>query len=104
MTKHPVRSRMVDVISVITALALAASIGMRLRSYAVPLDLLIPCVFAVASSVLWLLTKVAKAAASRVHRCTAKGCTFEVRVHDGSAADGRRWQEIAAAHPNHYRF
>ncbi|MFJ9088722.1 hypothetical protein ACIRL3_40570 [Streptomyces sp. NPDC102384] len=100
--KNSARSRMVDVVSVVTALALATSTGMRLHSYAVPLGLLITCVLAVASSALWLLSKVAEAAESTVHRCTAEGCTFQVRVRHGSAADSRRWQEIAAAHPTHH--
>lgn len=100
--KNAALSRMVDVISVVTALALAASVGLRLHSYAVPLHLLIPCVLAVASSALWLLSKAAEAFESTVHRCTASGCTFQVRVRNGSAAESRRWQEIAAAHPTHH--
>ncbi|MGH4030854.1 hypothetical protein ACQB60_18160 [Actinomycetota bacterium Odt1-20B] len=101
MAQNPIRRRVAGLLIIATAGAVAVSIGMRLRSYGVPIGLITPCVLAVLSSALWLLMDVSKALASTVHRCTVKGCTFEVRVQNADAAESRRWQEIAAAHPNH---
>ncbi|NEB75299.1 hypothetical protein G3I40_08650 [Streptomyces sp. SID14478] len=101
MDRNPTWRRITGVLIIGFALAVALSIGVQLHSYAVPLGLLAPCVLGVFSCALWLLLRVAEAAESTVHRCTAPGCTFQVRMRHASAAESRRWQEIAAAHPTH---
>ncbi|MBA6433859.1 hypothetical protein [Streptomyces sp. GMR22] len=85
----------------IIAAGMAAYIGYQLDSYGVPL------VMTVASSLAMFLafrdaihqfTGVARAV---THRCPDRGCDFMVRLTGASAAESRRWQEIAAAHPRH---
>lgn len=82
------------------SLGLAASIGVRLASYGVPLALITGCVLCVAASVLNLLEHIADAW-STTHRCPVAGCAFEVTVRGVDAAENRRWQEIATTHPAH---
>ncbi|WP_428953316.1 hypothetical protein [Streptomyces sp. cg35] len=101
MARNPSRHRLTDVLIIGFSLAVGASIGVQLYWQHVTWGLIVPCVLAAASSSLWLLSKVAEAFESTVHRCTAPGCTFRVRVQNVDAAENRRWQEVAAAHPTH---
>ncbi|MFI5805663.1 hypothetical protein [Streptomyces sp. NPDC051561] len=71
-----------------------------LAAYQVPLPMTLVCAFGVA--VLFASVVVAVSEASRpVFRCRAEGCTYRVRVSHADAAEVRRWQESAAAHPDH---
>ncbi|MEV6994362.1 hypothetical protein AB0N87_35105 [Streptomyces sp. NPDC093228] len=101
MAQSLTRRRITGVFLIGGACLVAFLIGSQLHSYGVPLGLITLCVLSVLSSALWLLIRAEEAWSSTRHRCTAQGCTFEVRVQNGSAADNRRWQEIAAAHPTH---
>ncbi|MFD3578027.1 hypothetical protein [Streptomyces sp. NPDC058644] len=101
MKTTSVRRRVVSLLIIGMALAVALSIGVRLASYGVPPALITPCVLAILSSALWLLIRVEEAIGATVHRCTAHGCTFQVRLQNADAAEERRWQEIATAHPAH---
>ncbi|MFE4717710.1 hypothetical protein ACFRLW_15035 [Streptomyces sp. NPDC056728] len=100
MTKQQ-RRRIVSLLEVGVSIAVGVAISIRLASYGVPFGLITPCVLSVLSSALWLLIRAEEALSSTRHRCTTQGCTFEVRVQNGSAVDNRRWQEVAAAHPTH---
>ncbi|MFJ8823750.1 hypothetical protein ACIREE_18440 [Streptomyces sp. NPDC102467] len=101
MAQSPNRRRITSAALIAAAGAVAVSIGVRLHSYGVPLALITPCVLTVLSSALWLLVHVEETWSSTLHRCTVKGCTFQVRVQHVDAAENRRWQEVAAAHPAH---
>ncbi|MEU1597240.1 hypothetical protein ABZ468_31415 [Streptomyces sp. NPDC005708] len=101
MEQSPTRHRITGAFLIGVACLAAVLIGSQLHTYGVPLGLITPCVLSVLSSALWLLIRVEEAWSSTRHRCSAQGCTFEVRVQNGSAADNRRWQEVAAAHPTH---
>ncbi|MCX4557469.1 hypothetical protein OHA02_14790 [Streptomyces phaeochromogenes] len=100
-TSQTRRRRIVSLLTVACALAVGASIGVRLAAYGVPFALLTACVLGIASSSLWLFSRIEAALTSTTHRCTAPSCTFQVRMRHVSAAESRRWQEIAAAHPTH---
>ncbi|MCQ4212377.1 hypothetical protein [Streptomyces longispororuber] len=101
MAQSASRRRIVDVLAFAFSLAVAGSISFQLHTHQVPFGLVLPCGLAVFSSALSLLVKVADAAGGTLHRCTAHGCTFHVRVQNVDAAENRRWQEVAAAHPAH---
>ncbi|MFD4973175.1 hypothetical protein [Streptomyces sp. NPDC058424] len=101
MAQSPTRRRITSAFLISGGCLVAFLIGSQLHTYGVPLGLITPCVLSVLSSALWLLIRVEEALSRTRHRCTAQGCTFEVRVQSGSAADNRRWQEVAAAHPTH---
>ncbi|MFF1766843.1 hypothetical protein [Streptomyces sp. NPDC058249] len=101
MEQSPTRRRINGAFLIGGACLVALLIGSQLHFYGVPLGLITPCVLSVLSSALWLLIRAEEAWSSTRHRCTAQGCTFEVRVQNGSAADNRHWQEVAAAHPTH---
>ncbi|MFI9028834.1 hypothetical protein [Streptomyces sp. NPDC053560] len=45
--------------------------------------------------------RLADAWTTTTHRCKAASCDFTVQISRVDAADNRRWQEIAAAHPHH---
>ena len=101
MTHMPLRRRVASVLLIAAALAMGAAIGVRLAAYGVPDALLAACALSAASSSLWLLTRIEQAQTTTTHRCTAPRCTFQARVRHADAAESRRWQEIAAAHPRH---
>ncbi|MGW2228169.1 hypothetical protein [Streptomyces formicae] len=94
------RQRGLWLLALAFSLALAIAVGVRLASYGVPLALITGCALCVSASVQSLLEHVADAC-STTHRCTAPGCTFAVTVRGVDAAENRRWQEIAATHPDH---
>ncbi|OAH11319.1 hypothetical protein [Streptomyces jeddahensis] len=96
--KPSVRRRIVAALVIAAVSAMAISMGVRLASYGVPIGLITPCVLGVLSSSLWLLIRIEDAL--RVHRCTTPGCSFQVRVENGSAAENERWRALAATHPH----
>lgn len=75
---------------------------MRLNAYNVPFSLLLTCGLAMWSSLLWLCSRITEAAQTTTHRCTVPGCYFAARLRHTDAAENRRWQEVAAAHPTHH--
>ncbi|MZD09141.1 hypothetical protein GTW43_29280 [Streptomyces sp. SID5785] len=101
MAQNTNRLRVLEAVTLLFTLALAVWIGVRLDSFGVPIGLIIPCSLAILSSGLQMLAQLTRALAGTLHRCTEPGCSFEVRVQNVDAAENRRWQEIAAAHPAH---
>lgn len=89
------------------AIALCAGAGMavamwaRLSPYGLPWSLALSCVVAVSGSISAATLHLAEALTMTTHRCTAPGCHFRVRVTGVDAAESRRWQEAATAHPDH---
>ncbi|MFC8239498.1 hypothetical protein [Streptomyces chartreusis] len=97
--KNP-RQRALTAGAVAVSTALAIAIGVRLASYGVPAVLLLACCLSCTAAFSSLLFRIIAAAATTTHRCTRPGCDFQVRLTHGSAAESRRWQEIAATHPH----
>ncbi|SCK47236.1 hypothetical protein [Streptomyces sp. WMMB 322] len=81
--------------------AFAAWESVRLHAYDVPFSLLLACGLALWSSLLVLCSRIAEAAKTTTHRCAAPDCGFTVRLRRTSPVENRRWQEMAAAHPEH---
>ncbi|MBT2383099.1 hypothetical protein [Streptomyces sp. ISL-11] len=81
--------------------AVAWSIGIRLRAYDVPMSINWACALALFANVTLSVNHLAEAASTTTHRCRVPGCSFRVRLWDVDAAESRRWQEAAAAHPGH---
>ncbi|MBZ4319400.1 hypothetical protein [Streptomyces huiliensis] len=92
-------------ISHVVTLALGAaagtSNGWQLASYDVPLALTVSSAFAVFACVHLGAEHLACLLSGTTYRCTEPGCAFRVRVTGVNAAENRRWQETAAAHPTH---
>ncbi|MFE9570959.1 hypothetical protein ACFYMW_20955 [Streptomyces sp. NPDC006692] len=87
-----------------TGMMLAAGAVVELRlmnAYGVPMLLALPCGLAVGLSVGHLVEAVTSRFGTTVYRCPASGCAYKVRVAHADAAERRRWQETAAAHPRH---
>ncbi|MFD8047667.1 hypothetical protein ACFV5E_30075 [Streptomyces chartreusis] len=97
--KHP-RHRILTTGAVAISTALAIGIGVRLASYGVPVALLLACCLSCTAAFSSLLFRLVDAWSTTTHRCTRPGCDFQVRLTHGSAAENRRWQEIAATHPH----
>ncbi|WP_433340594.1 hypothetical protein [Streptomyces sp. CA-253872] len=89
-----------DAVVSVFALGLAVAVGRLLSAYGVPVLLLLSCSLSVASSAVWLLSRLTDGARTR-SRCAAPGCDFQVRTRGVDAAEARRWQETAADHPLH---
>ncbi|WP_058046266.1 hypothetical protein [Streptomyces roseifaciens] len=89
------------------AIALCAGAGMavamwaRLSPYGLPWSLTLSCVVAVSGTISAATLHLTEMFAVTTHRCKAPGCRYIVRVTGVDAAESRRWQEIAAAHPGH---
>ncbi|WP_367131411.1 MULTISPECIES: hypothetical protein [Streptomyces] len=81
--------------------AAAAVMWARLRPYGLSWDLMATCVLPVAGTIASTVLHVAEVLSVTTHRCTAPGCNFKVRMTAVDAAEDRRWQEAAAAHPDH---
>ncbi|MFF7727673.1 hypothetical protein [Streptomyces sp. NPDC008001] len=81
--------------------AAAAVIWERIRPYGLPWDLTAVCVLPVAGTIASTMLHLAEVLSVTTHRCTAPGCTFRIRTTGVDAAEQRRWQEAAAAHPEH---
>ncbi|MGW6360538.1 hypothetical protein ACWFR5_36575 [Streptomyces sp. NPDC055092] len=100
-TQSTTRRRLTLTAMVTVSAALAAGIALRLAPYHLPLTLHFACVTAAFSTFLSLLLHGLEARETTTHRCTAPGCDFRVRMRHVDAAENRRWQEIASAHPAH---
>ncbi|MGW2013412.1 hypothetical protein [Streptomyces sp. NPDC001927] len=88
--------------AMVVATACGASIALRLDSYDVPFALTVACGFGAASTVCALLMRLVERLGTAVYACGVEGCEFRARLTAASAADHRRWQEVAAAHPAHH--
>lgn len=97
--KNP-RHRILTIGAVAISAALSVAIGVRLASYGVPAVLLLACCLSCTAAFSGLLFRLLDAWSTTTHRCTRPGCDFQVRLTHGSAAESRRWQEIAATHPH----
>jgi hypothetical protein len=71
-----------------------------LAAYQVPLPMRLVCAFAVAV-LFGTVVAVFESATRPVFRCQVDGCSYKVRLSNAEAAESRRWQESAAAHPDH---
>ncbi|MFI1183366.1 hypothetical protein ACH4UT_27985 [Streptomyces sp. NPDC020799] len=80
-----------------------ADIGLRLRSYGVPVSLAVACALAVFANIAAAVNNLIETTSRTTHRCAVPGCTFRVRLTDPTAVESRQWQEAAAAHPTHTR-
>ncbi|MGX8907363.1 hypothetical protein ACR820_19470 [Streptomyces netropsis] len=87
--------------AVVAGGAVAWFIGLRLRAYHVPVDLTAACALAVFATVTVAIRSLIEAACATAHRCPVPGCRFRVRLTNPDAAESRRWQEAASAHPTH---
>ncbi|MCI3930266.1 hypothetical protein [Streptomyces sp. AN091965] len=101
MTRSTFRDRLVIPACAAIATTLAMAVGLRLHDHHVPLLLLLACAGSVLASALDLLFRIVDARHTTTHRCTRSGCTFQVRLTRAGAAEHRRWQRVAAAHPHH---
>ncbi|MBT2382094.1 hypothetical protein [Streptomyces sp. ISL-11] len=81
--------------------AVALTAGSRLRGYDVPVALTTACALALFANVACSINHLVEVAFATTHRCRVPGCSFRVRLPDADAAESRRWQEAAAAHPHH---
>lgn len=81
--------------------AAAAVIWSRLRPYGMPWDLMAVCILPAAGTIASTVLHLAEVFSATTHRCTAPGCSFRIRTTGVDAAERRRWQEAAAAHPDH---
>ncbi|WP_405838400.1 hypothetical protein OG528_12675 [Streptomyces platensis] len=88
--------------SVIVGAATGITYAVRLADYGVPISLSLSCALSVFAVTMWLAGRVADALSpATTHRCAAAGCDFQVRLQGTGAAESRKWQEIAASHPDH---
>ena len=95
------RHRILVTGAVAVSALLAASIGVRLAGYGVPFALLLACGLSCMATFSRLFFHVIDAWSTTTHRCTRRGCDFRVRLTHTDAAESRRWQEVAGAHPDH---
>ena len=95
------KNRAAFVLLLAVATGFTTVLGAQLHGYGVPLALLAACCCGVWSCAVDLGIAVVKASTTTVHRCTTPGCEFTVRLRHTDAAENRRWQEAAAAHPAH---
>ncbi|MEV6669938.1 hypothetical protein [Streptomyces sp. NPDC051162] len=79
----------------------ASGICSDLNDCGVQGSLMAVCSLAVFANVTATVDHLWIAATATTHRCTVRGCDFRVRLSDPTAAESRRWQEAAAAHPTH---
>ncbi|MFJ4783254.1 hypothetical protein [Streptomyces sp. NPDC088794] len=101
MNTSSIRRRFALSAVVAASAALSAVIGVRLSGYGVPSALLLACCLSCLATFSSLFFRVVDAWSTTTHHCTAAGCDFQVRLTHTDAAENRRWQEIAAAHPDH---
>ncbi|MER7412968.1 hypothetical protein [Streptomyces cacaoi] len=80
---------------------MAAWVAWDLRGYGLPAD----SVLAVGLMAWACFSRAAdlliSARTQTVHRCPDSRCSFSVRLSGVDAAESRRWQEVAHAHPHH---
>ncbi|MEU6054172.1 hypothetical protein ABZ829_27595 [Streptomyces xanthochromogenes] len=96
-----IRLRLSAVLSMAVGMGTGAFVGYDLLGHHVSTLTAYGCAAAVGLGIDNLLTQVTDRAATAVYRCRAEGCTYTVRVAHADAAERRRWQETAAAHPRH---
>lgn len=96
-----VRRHLLTVLSTAVGMAAGVFIGYDLLRHHVPTLTAIACAAAVGLGIDNLLTQLTDRLDTAVYRCPAVGCTYKVRVAHADAAERRRWQETAAAHPHH---
>ncbi|MFE3180180.1 hypothetical protein ACFXKR_04650 [Streptomyces violascens] len=96
-----VRRRLLTVLSTAIGMAAGVLVGYDLLGYGVPAVTAIACAVAVGLGLDNFLTQLKNRLDTAVYRCPAAGCTYKVRVTHADAAERRRWQETAAAHPRH---
>lgn len=78
----------------------AAVFGSHLSGYGLPLSLWLACVLSQWSATFGLFDSLVRSRRTRVYRCRKPDCDFTVRLTGACAAESRRWQETAAAHPH----
>ncbi|GAQ63623.1 hypothetical protein [Streptomyces scabiei] len=94
------RHRILTAGAVAVSGALSTAIGVRLDAYGVPPVLLFACTASCLATFSSLLFRLIETWSTTTHRCTRPGCDFRVSLTRATAADNRRWQEIAARHPH----
>ncbi len=96
--------RLIPLVAALVGSAVAAYWVRNLHTYRVPLtEALVPAaaIFACAYSA---AREILAALCAETHRCRVSGCNFRVRLTRPDAVESRRWQEAAAAHPDHERY
>ncbi|MFD7236882.1 hypothetical protein ACFWAT_16460 [Streptomyces syringium] len=79
----------------------AGFVAVRLRAHHIPVDLTAACALAVFGNVTVAIRSLIEGACAVTHRCPVPGCAFRIRLTNPDAAESRRWQEAASAHPTH---
>ncbi|MFE1728616.1 hypothetical protein ACFW6X_00410 [Streptomyces bacillaris] len=85
----------------LVAVVLGATVGIRLDSLDVPFWLACLSGCGVANAAVNELDRQIERLGLTTYACRTPGCDFRARLKAPSAADNRRWQEAAAAHPHH---
>ena len=102
MTRSRTRSHWrAAALALVVSVGFGVVIGLRLAGYGVPVLLALSCGLLAAAGVHSLLHSIADGLSTTTHRCTVPSCGWRVRVRHVDAAENRRWQEAAAAHPAH---
>ncbi|MFE3180797.1 hypothetical protein ACFXKR_07820 [Streptomyces violascens] len=96
-----VRHRVAPLVTAASALTVSVYTDARLLGYGVPTLLAMACAVSIGLGIANLVKWAFSLADLNVYRCPAVGCTFTAHLTRASAAERRRWQEIAAAHPDH---
>ena len=95
------RRRLLVVVAVSLGLTVSTVTVRTLHGYNVPLAQVLLIAAVMGITLVSGALHIADAATMTTHRCTARGCDFRVRLSGADAAEDRRWQEIAVAHPHH---
>ena len=85
----------------VVAALVGAALGIRLDDLGVPFWLACVSGCGVANAVVNELDRQIERLGTATYTCRTPGCDFRARLKAASAADNRRWQEAAAAHPHH---
>ncbi|MFE4855784.1 hypothetical protein [Streptomyces sp. NPDC056670] len=99
-TRTP-RRLLLAVLSTAVGMAAGVFVGFDLLGHHVATLTAFGCAAAVGLGIDNLLTQITIRMDTAVYRCPAGGCSYKVRVAHADAAERRRWQETAAAHPRH---
>lgn len=90
-----------NLLSFFLGVPMAAWIAWDLRGYGLPAD----SIFAVGVMAWACFSRAAEllisARTQTTHSCPNSRCSFSVRLSGTDAAESRRWQEVALAHPHH---
>ncbi|WP_338683408.1 hypothetical protein QD712_22145 [Streptomyces acidiscabies] len=101
MVKPTLTARRRLALAAAVAVSVSVWTGVRLNGYGVPAGLTLACCLSSLATFLTLSVRVADRLSATVHRCTAPGCTFRVRLTRSAPGESRHWQEITADHPRH---